>query len=200
MNDGPSGLNGLPALPVDEQGANAAQDESYEKVENYLRACRIASRLQRARLTAIILQRATERVAKGGPDAARPMPELAIEEARAMVREWMDRILPPRIDDRAHTPSEGFVALYLSDAPARWPGAFLHPEETPPGFLDTLRARLVKAGPELEVSSIVPRSMDYGLPESARATLEQWPLVRALLTWLLLGAAMVALFWYTRQL
>ena len=199
MNDGPAGLSDTTPLP-DEQGANAAQDESYEKVENYLRACRIASRLQRARLTAIVLQRATARRSAGGPDAERPLPELAIEEARAMARAWMERILPPRGNDRAYTPAEGFVALYLSDAPARWPGAILHPEDTPPGFLETLRARSVRTGPDLEVSSIVPRSMDYGLPESARATLEHWPLLRALLTWLLVAAALVALFWYTRQL
>ena len=46
-------------------------DEAFEKVENYLRACRVASRLHRARLTALILQRTINKRAslpEGSPD------------------------------------------------------------------------------------------------------------------------------------
>lgn len=180
------------------KGADPEQDEAYEKVENYLRACRVSSHLQRARLTALMLQRALASRAAAGAGSARPLPELAIEEARNLIQAWVLRLLPPRSDDRPHSPAEAFSALYLCDAPTRWPGVFLDPEEVPPGFLDILRARLVKAGPDLQVSSVVPRPMDFGLATAARVRLENFPSWRALAAWALLGLLLAALFWYTR--
>jgi hypothetical protein len=179
----------------------AELDEAYGKVENYLRACRVSSRLHRARLTAIVVNRAVERraAAAGGP----PLSTVAIEEARRLIHAWLAGLLPPRPGDRPHTQAEGFVALYLCDGPMRWPSAFLASGEEPPGFLDTLRARLVKAGPDLEVSSMVPRTIDRGLlpelAESARDTFDRFPILRTLLFWFLFAAVLVALFWYTRQ-
>jgi hypothetical protein len=170
---GPTDQSWTTTLPP--KGADPEQDEAYEKVENYLRACRVSSHLQRARLTALMLQRAAARRAAGGPGNERPLPELAIEEARNLIQAWVVRILPPRTDERPHSPSEAFSALYLCDAPTRWPGVFLDPQEVPPGFLDVLRARLVKAGPDLQVSSVVPRPMDFGLATAARVRLEGFP-------------------------
>ena len=188
-----------PVVSLPPRGADPEQDEAYEKVENYLRACRVFSHLQRARLTALMLQRAAARRAVGGEGSVRPLPELAIEEARTLIQDWIRRLLPPRADDRPYTPAEAFCALYLSDAPTRWPGVFLDPHEAPPGFLDVLNARLVKAGPDLRVSSVVPRPMDFGLATAARVRLEGFPYWRAAIAWSLLTLLLAALFWYTRR-
>lgn len=182
----------------------AEWDEAFEKVENYLRACRVASRLHRARLTALILQRAIEKRAAMPPETATPhLATVAIQDARELITHWMAGLLPPRTDDRPYTLSEGFLALYLCDAPMRWPNAFLNPKLTPPGFAETLHARLVKTGPELEVSSMVPRPLDRGLiPDlagSAMETFDRFPILRTLLLWLIIGTGLVFLFWYTRQ-
>ncbi len=178
----------------------AELDEAYGKVENYLRACRVSSRLHRARMTAMIVSRALER--RGTAVPGQSLASLAIEEARGLINSWMSALLPPRPGDQPYTAAEGFVVLYLCDAPMRWPTAFLAPGEEPPGFLDTLRARLVKAGPDLEVSSMVPRPLDRGimtdLAGSARDTFDRFPILRTLLFWFLFATALVALFWYTR--
>lgn len=188
-------------LPKPDPGEVAELDEAYGKVENYLRACRVSSRLHRARITAMIVNRVVER--RSSAAAGRPLSTLAIEEARRLITAWLSGLLPPRPDDQPYTPAEGFVALYLCDGPMRWPNAFLASGEEPPGFLDTLRARLVNAGPDLEVSSMVPRPLDRGiLPElagSARDTFDRFPILRTLLFWLLFTAALVALFRSTRQ-
>jgi len=184
----------------------AEWDEAFEKVENYLRACRVASRLHRARLTAAILQGAIEKrahAAEGDALARTHLATVAIDEARRLIIAWMSGLFPPRSDDRPYTLSEGFLALYLCDAPMRWPNAFLNPQLSPPGFAETLHARLVKTGPELEVSSMVPRPLDRGLiPElagSAKETFDRFPFLRILFLWLLIGAALIFLFWYTRR-
>lgn len=189
------------SMPEPAPSELADWDEAYGKVENYLRACRVSSRMHRARLTAMIVQRAIERRTTASPGT--PLSTLAIEEARWLIGVWLAGLLPPRPDERPHSQAEGFVALYLCDGPMRWPSAFLSPKEAPPGFQETLRARLVKAGPDLEVSSMVPRAMDRGiLPEladSARETFDRFPILRTLFFWFLFAAALVALFWYTRR-
>lgn len=188
-------------LPKPASSEVAEWDEAYGKVENYFRACRVSSRMHRARLTALIVQRAISQ--RSADPAGPPLSTLAIVEARRLIAAWMAGLLPPRPDERPYTQAEGFVALYLCDGPMRWPNAFLDTHEAPPGFLNTLRARLVKAGPDLEVSSMVPRPIDRGLlPEladSARATFDRFPVLRTLLFWLLFVSALVALFWYTRR-
>ncbi len=179
-------------------------DEAFEKVENYLRACRVASRLHRARLAALILQLTLEkRAAATGEAAETHLATLAIEEARALITQWMSGLLPLRSDERPYSLAEGFLALYLCDAPMRWPNAFLNPQLSPPGFAETLHARLVKTGPELEFSSMVPRPLDRGLipglADSARETFDRFPILRTLFLWLLLGGGLIFLFWYTRR-
>lgn len=223
-------------MPAWEPASGAEWDEAFEKVENYLRACRVASRLHRARLTALILQRAIERRAREQPTAEvrgqqsevsnqssfpenpqsaihnpksaavspqlPPLATLAIEEARELIALWLANLLPEHATERPFTLAEGFLALYLCDAPMRWPGAFLNPQQAPPDLADTLRARLVKTGPELEVSSMVPRPIDFGLlPDlagSAMDTFDRLPILRTLLAWVLFAAALIGLFWYTR--
>ena len=189
-------------LPKPDPAEVAALDEAYGKVENYLRACRVSSRLHRARMTALIVSRALDRRSRAGGDG-RPLCTLAIEEARGLITAWLGGLLPPRPGDQPYTLAEGFVALYLCDGPMRWPNAFLAAGEEPPGFRDTLRARLVNAGPDLEVSHMVPRPLDRGLlPEragTARNTFDRFPVLRAVLLWLLFAAALAALFWYTRR-
>ncbi len=177
-------------------------NEAYEKVENYLRACRVGSRLQRARLTARILQRAYDRQQAREPDALRPLPALAIGEAREQIAAWIARYLPPHGGAREPNPGEGLLALYLCDGAARWPYAFLDAERTPPEFAEALRVRIVRAGPDLAVSSMVPREMDFGLlPElagSAMETFESLPILRTVLSWLLFIGLLFFLFWHTR--
>ncbi len=195
-------------LPPWDPVAAVEWDEAFEKVENYLRACRVASRLHRARLTALILQRVIEKRSEATlhvlPDSPLPvLSSLAIQEARLLIAKWMGGLLPLRSDERPYTLSEGLLALYLSDAPMRWPNAFLNPQMSPPGFAETLHARLVKAGPELEISSMVPRPLDRGLipdlADSAMGTFDRFPILRLLFLWLLFGVGLVFLFWYTRH-
>jgi hypothetical protein len=85
----------------------------------------------------------------------------------------------------------------------RWPNAFLNPQLTPPGFAETLHARLVKTGPELEVSSMVPRPLDRGLipdlADSAMETFDRFPILRTLFLLLIFAAGLIFLFWYTRK-
>jgi len=188
-------------LPPWEPARAEEWNEAYEKVENYLRACRVGSYLQRARLAALILKRVYDRAQAEGV-ADRGLSELAITEVRERIAEWIGHYLPPRADGRSIGLGEGMLAIYLCDGPTRWPYAFLDSERMPPEFADALRSRVVRSGPDLSISSMVPREMDLGLmPElvgSAMEAFESVPVLKTLLAWLLFLGLLGFLFWYTR--
>ena len=177
-------------------------NEAYEKVENYLRACRVGSHLQRARLTALVLKRVYDRTLTEGAASGHCLSELAIMEVRERVTDWIGHYLPPRPDGRPINLGEGMLAIYLCDGLARWPYAFLDSQHMPPEFKDALRSRVVRAGPDLAISSMVPREMDLGMmPDlvgSAMETFESVPILKTLLAWLLFLGLLGFLFWYTR--
>lgn len=177
-------------------------NEAYEKVENYLRACRVSSHLQRARLTALILQRVYDRMQGDAAAKDHTLSELAIMEVRDRIAEWVGHYLPPRAEGQPASLGEGMLAIYLGDGPMRWPYAFLDSCRMPAEFAESIRARVVRAGPDLAVSSMVPREIDLGMmPElvgSAMETFEALPILKTLLAWLLFFGLMGFLFWYTR--
>jgi len=177
-------------------------NDAYEKVENYLRACRVGSHLQRARLIALVLQRVYDRTQTDAWGTGQSLPELAIIEVRERIAEWIGHYLPPHVDGRALNLGEGMLAIYLCDGPTRWPYAFLDSHRMPAEYAEALCSRVVRAGPDLAVSSMVPRDMDLGMmPElvgSAIETFEALPILKTLVSWLLFFGLLGFLFWYTR--
>jgi len=65
-----------------------------------------------------------------------------------------------------------------------------------------MRNSHLEAGPDLAVSSMVPRPIDLGpLTDAAGETLERiekWPIVRVLLLWILFTSALAGIFYMTR--
>ena len=88
------------------------------------------------------------------------------------------------------------------DGPRRWPYAFLDEQQIPPDFAEAMRTGAIQAGPDMAVSSMVPRPIDLGaIPEAAGETIERfekWPILRALLLWLMFAAALAVVFRMTR--
>jgi hypothetical protein len=65
-----------------------------------------------------------------------------------------------------------------------------------------MQAGVLRAGPDLKISSMVPRPIDLGpIPEAAGDTFERiakWPVFRLLFLWALLTGVLAALFRLTR--
>jgi hypothetical protein len=65
-----------------------------------------------------------------------------------------------------------------------------------------MREGVIRAGPDLAVSSMVPRPIDLGpIPDAAGDTIEQfekWPILRTLLWWCLFLAILAVFFRLTR--
>jgi hypothetical protein len=172
---------------------------AYVRVEDYLRAHRIHNRLHQSRL----ILRALERAARRHESNPTLNPtELAAEEIEATMDLWFSELLERRGQPHDRIAVDGRLALLLCDGPQRWPYAFLDEKHIPGDFADAMRARVIEAGPDMAVSSMVPRPIDLGpIPEAAGETMErieQFPVVRTLLLWLMFAGALAVIFHATR--
>ncbi len=182
--------------------ATGTMDEwnaAYVRVEDYLRAHRIHNRLHQSRLILQVLERAAQRHAES--PRANPT-ALAAQEVEALMDVWFADMLDERGLPHERIAVDGRLALLLCDGPRRWPYAFLDQQRIPPGFTEAMRTGVIQAGPDLAVSSMVPRPIDLGaIPEAAGETMERiekWPILRALLLWLMFAAALLVIFRMTR--
>ena len=172
---------------------------AYVRVEDYLRAHRIHNRLHQSRLILQVLERATRRHEE---DSRLTPTALAAEEIEATMDLWFAELLGRPGQPHERIAVDGRLALLLCDGPERWPYAFLDERQVPPEFADAMRARVIDAGPDMAVSSMVPRPIDLGpIPEAAGETMErieQFPLVRTLLLWVVFAGALAVIFYVTR--
>jgi hypothetical protein len=176
-----------------------AWNEAYVRAEDYLRAHRIHNRLHSSRLIQKILERAARRHEQN--PSMEPTTAVA-EETEAMMDLWFADVLDERGQAHERIAVDGRLALLLCDGSQKWPYAFLDEERIPEDFAKAMRAGAIQAGPDLAVSSMVPRPIDLGpIPEAAGETLErfeQWPMLRMLFLWLLFAGALAAIFNATR--
>jgi hypothetical protein len=180
-------------------GSMDAWNAAYVRVEDYLRAHRIHNRLHQSRLIQTILERAARR---HEADPTQSPTGLAAEETDALMQRWFAATLGAEQQSPDRIAADGRLALLLCDGPQRWPYAFLDERAVPNDFVAAMRAGAIQAGPDLAVSSMVPRSIDLGpIPEAAGETIERienWPLLRTLVLWLLFAACLGAIFKMTR--
>ncbi len=182
-------------------GSPEEWNSAYEKLESYLRAHEVDSHLHRAHITTMILRRVSRRWQ--GQTPPEPLATLAIEEANRLLNEWFSLIMDlPAGANVDFTAADGRVALFLCDGSLRWPYAFLTPH-VPAELKTAMRSSLMRAGPELQISNMVPRPIDLGLiPEfadDAMDRLNRSPIIKALIGWLIFLAILTYLFWRTRQ-
>jgi len=174
-------------------GTDEEWNEAFARVEDYFRAHRVHSRAHQARLVAGILERAALR---HEADPSRPPVTHAIEEASSAIDKWLHHQIGEESADLETAGRLGRVAFLLADGPDKHPEMFLD-NDLPEDVRDGMRVRLVRSGPNMEVSSMVGREMDLGLfPEVAEFAwdvISKWPMVGTLLLLSLFGLIVFAL-------
>jgi hypothetical protein len=178
-----------------------AWDEAFLRVESYLRAHQIESRLVLNRVAVEIIRAA--RVTAADPAAAGIDPvSLAMREAERRTAAWFTRVLGDAADpDDERLGTRGRIALVLADVPARWPQHFLAATPPPQELVDAMRAAYIEAGPEMELTRMVPRPMDFGpianVADEAWKTFARWPVLRAIFGWLMFVGLLAAIWFAT---
>jgi hypothetical protein len=172
---------------------------AFIRVEDYLRAHRVHNRLQQITILEKVIARAA---ARHEQDPSLDPTTLAAEEIDRMMDEWFGELLGDKNLPHERIAVEGRVALLLSDGVDRWPYAFLDEQHVPPEFAEEMRRRSIQAGPDMTVTSMVPREIELGtLTEVAGQTFEQiekWPILRVTLLWAIFLSALGLVFYATR--
>jgi hypothetical protein len=142
-------------------GAVEDWNMAYYRLEDYLRAHNVTNKLHQSQIILRLLERAA---AQHAVDPAQAPTKLALDEAYAVIDRWFQSLLPDEPEARA--PVVGRVAMFILNAPEKWPSAFLADDaDVPAEFKHALREITVEAGPDLRFSSMVPRPLDI-TPES----------------------------------
>lgn len=181
-------------------GTMEAWNAAYVRVEDYLRAHRIHNRLHQSRLIQVVLERAAKR---HEVDPSLEPTTLAAQEMDLLMDEWFAQMIkmdPEMTKDRIAI--AGRVALLLSDGMQKWPFSFMDNGTLPDDFRKAMQTSSMVAGPNMNVSSMVPREIDLGaISEAAGETLERfekWPLLRTLALWAVFTGSLAVIFYYTR--
>ena len=169
---------------------------AYVKVENYFHALRIRNKPLLGQLVLRVLERAQKR-APAEPN--RSATELAVEEMERLVTEWFAAVLqssPGNSDQMLST--RGRLALLLADMPGKWQDQFLRPGPWPEQFVAGMRETFLLAGPDFQLSKMMPRPLDLG-PITTLTNLGKFPYVRMATVWILFALFLTALFWITHH-
>jgi hypothetical protein len=190
-----------PASAAPGEPVGPAWDEAFLRVESYLRAHQIESRLVLNRLAVEIIHAA--RAAADTPAGAGVDPvALAMREAERRTTAWFASVLGDAADpEDERLGTRGRIALVMADVPARWPQHFLASAPPPPELVEAMRAAYLEAGPELELTRMVPRPLDFGpianVADEAWKTFKRWPVLRAVAGWTFFIGLLAAAWWAT---
>jgi hypothetical protein len=180
-------------------GSPEQWNAAFIRVEDYLRAHRVHNRLQQITILEKVIAAAA---ARHEQNPALDPTTLAAEEIDRMMDQWFGELLGDKHLPHERIAVEGRVALLLSDGVERWPYAFLDERQVPPEFAREMQRRSIQAGPDMTVTSMVPRPIELGtLTEVAGQTfehIERWPILRVTLLWALFISVLGLVFYATR--
>ena len=163
-------------------GVGPAWDEAFLRVESYLRAHHVESRVQLNALTTDIVREARARAGDAPVVAAMGVAHARIGAwfaAAGMTGDWTDG----RVQARAR------LAWVLAEGAVGRPGGFLAAGPAPPDLVVALAEAVLQPGPELRFSNMAAEPLEFGFddPEDRNAPKRsRWLALRAAAGWLLI--------------
>jgi len=178
----------LAGRPLEEWNA------AYGKVESYFHALRIRNKALLGQLVLRVLDRAMHR-APNEPGLSAT--QLAAEEMDRVVTEWFSQVLDVPAMDRTLS-TRGRLALLIADMPGRWQEQFLRPGPWPEEFVGAMRETYLRAGPDFQLSKMVPRPLDLG-PIATLTGYGKIPYFKMILAWTSVALLLITVFYLTHR-
>src|ERR1700712_845670 len=176
--------------------AGPAWDEAFLRVESYLRAHHLESRMLLNQIATEIIREAQQHaLSKPGQEPV----AIAMQTTHARIGAWFARAgnAGDWSDERVR--ARGRLALVLEDLPGSRPNCFLSADPVPPDLSAALAAGVLQPGPELRFSNMPPAPLEFGFEEpSEPSALKKsgWSTMREAAGWIaivgLYGAAWAA--------
>jgi hypothetical protein len=162
----------------------SAWNEAHERLREYLETFAVGDHVHLQRLTLQLVDEARE-LHRANP--AQSPTAITLRHAQARLARWLAGTLTGEASPSPQALTTGTVALLLSRLPQTQPEVFLS-EALPMEAREALRRTLLVTGPDLTVSSMTPRHLDYGpMLDLARQTWHRWDtksFATAVLFWL----------------
>lgn len=166
-------------------------NSAYAKVESYFHALRIQNKVLLGQLVIHVIERAMRRAPN---EPQRSATEIAAEEMDKLVTTWFAEVLqekPTNVDQQLST--RGRLSLLLADMPGKWQDQFLRPGPWPEEFVTAMRETYLRAGPDFQLSKMVPRPLDLG-PITTLDSFSRLPYFKMISVWVLFWIALVVIF------
>jgi hypothetical protein len=183
-----------PQLSAEDQDA---WNEAYDRLLNFLNTFALGDHAYVSQVALDVIARARD-LHRENP--AQDPTIQTMEYAQKRLAGWLAANLEHESQSPSHILATGYIALLLSRLYRNAPDAFLA-VPLPDHLKQSLHQTLLVTGPDLNVSSMTPRHLDYGpMLQFARQTWHRWDgkeLSLALLFW---GGIYVVLYWWLSQL
>jgi hypothetical protein len=173
-----------------------AWNRAHDRLVQFLNTFALGDRAYVSRLALEILEQARE-IHRAHP--SEDPTAVTLSHAQKKILEWLAK----NMDEEAEAPSRilatGYIALLLSRLYRSAPQSFLS-SPLPEELRESLQRTLIVAGPDLKVSSMTPRHLDYGpMLDLARQTWHRWD-GRAFAVALVFWAGVYTIFyWWLSQ-
>jgi hypothetical protein len=174
-----------------------AWNEAYDRVRHFLESFALGDRTQIPRLTLQIIEEA--RVLHQ-QDISRHPVTVTMEQAQKRIGEWFSANLDMQGKNPSQIFSSGYLALLFSRHLRSEPSAFLK-LPLPDNLRQEMRENLLITGPDLNISRMTPRHLDYGPMEGfARTTWQRFNLQELIIAILFWIGVYFAFYWWLSDL
>jgi hypothetical protein len=176
----------------------AAWNQAHDRLQDFLNAFALGDHAQVSRLTLKLLDQARDQQRR---DPSLDPLSVVMTQAQKLTEEWFASNLEMQNQPASQLFSSGCIALLLSRAFRAAPEAFLT-SPLPQSLKETMHRTLLVTGPDLKISSMTPRPLDYGpMLGFAKRTWHRWnirEIIIALLFWT--GVYFIFYWWLSEAL
>ncbi len=186
-----------PINPPRPSSDQQAWNEAYDRLLNFLRAFKLGDHSHVAE-SALELFRDAKKAHQLDP--SRDPVTHTMEQAHKHIADWLAVNLGEQNRTPSHILSTGYTALLLSQTYRTAPASFLA-NPLPEELRQALRETLVVAGPDLHISSMTPRHLDFGpMLQLARQTWHRFSAKEVIVALIFWGSIYTFFYWWLSQI
>lgn len=174
-----------------------AWNEAHDRLLNFLHTFALSDHAYASELAVNLVHEARDLHRQ---DPSRDPITLTMEHAQKRLADW----LATNLGEKDRSPSQilaiGTIALLLSRVYRTAPTSFLA-SPLPEELRQALRETLLVTGPDLNVSSMTPRHLDYGpMLQFARQTWHRWDVKELTIALVFWAGVYTVFYWWLSQL
>jgi len=182
--------------PAPHSNGEEAWNEAYDRLVNFLHTFELGDHAYISQVALDILHQARDAHRQ---DPSRAPTTHTMEQAQKRLAEWLATNLGEEDKSPSRILATGYVALLLSQVYRTAPTSFLA-TPVPEELRQALRETLLVTGPDLNISSMTPRHLDYGpMLQLARQTWHRWQPKRILVAIVFWAGVYTLFYWWLSQ-